>query len=613
VARQGRRVPARPGGGPHPAVISRNKADAAGAPTYPSTATLTEGSGTRTFASLTTAAGDWIVVSVVGENGDATALVNITPSHGSLTFTRQVDAGGTGDVRAQIWTAHEDPVTGGGSRVITMTPSPSATHSYHAVATVVRNSTGPGSTGTSITGQTVSVVRSKDNSGLFMAVGDFTTGPVGSPTWIPGGSTIASQAGVQATYIHGRFDYAGAAGTSSSGISSPTYTTPSVAVLEMWGTPAVVGSEPLVVTPPFVPVPIPGAKISSSQPLGNPAVPTRGPLVVTPTFTPAPISGALLFGPGAPAAVVSATATPQPLVVSPGFTPAPLIPAQVFFPTAVATTPNVSVVTPPYQPVPTPSVSITSSRPLGNPATSSPDPLVVSTPWTSKVPGALLFGPGAPTAPVVTGSTPGPLVVGPPNLPVPIPVTYLSASQPLGNPAVGTPEPLVVGPPFTPVPVPGARISGNPAAPVVSTVATPQPLVVSTFTLAPVPGAKVFSAPAAPLVAATPTPGPLVVGPPWQPVPIPKTYLTASYPLGRPAVASPQPLVVGPPHRWTQLTPAHLSGLVSVTYSCSTLRPSTGITAQPNTGTTAYALATTARPNTGTTARPNTGTTEDPC
>lgn len=366
-------------------------------------------------------------------------------------------------------------------------------------------------------------------------------------------------------------------------------------------------TQPLVVTPPFNVVPVPGVLITSSFPLGNPAVPTSQPLVVGPPFAVVPVPGAEIFGPGAPAAVVASSSSPQPLVVGPPSTVAPVPGARLFSPTAVAVTPRPLVVTPPFTPVPTPPVSITASQPLGNPAVPTPQPIVVTAPWTAPVPGAKLFGPGAPPAVVSTVGTPGPLVVGPPFTPVPIPLTYLSASLPLGNPATASPQPLVVGPAFTLSPVPGAKVFANPTAPVVVSSSTPGPLVVGpTFTLAPVPGAKVFAAPAN-----TPAPGPLVVTPPWRPVPMPKTYLSANFPLGNPAVRSPQPLVISPPHRWTPPTLA-LASRTFIDHFCPppTVRPNTGTTSRPSTGTTAYATATTSRPNTGTTSRPDTGTTE---
>jgi len=324
--------------------------------------------------------------------------------------------------------------------------------------------------------------------------------------------------------------------------------------------------EPLVVNTPWtstIPVPF----LGSSQPLGNPATGTPQPLVVGPEFTPAPIPGALLFGPGAPDVVVASSSTPNVLVAGPLFA----------FPPASA----------PF---------LSASQPLGNPAAPTALPLVVSAPWRPLVPGALMFGPGAPPAAISTVSTPGLAVVTPPWQPVVIPQTYLSASQPLGNPAVPTTSPLVVSTSWRPL-VPGALLFGSGApAVVVSAVGTPQPLVVSTSWRPTVPGALLFGSAA--IVATVGTPGLFVVTPPWRPVAIPRTYLFASYPLGNPAVASPQPMVVSRWHRWPTSAPALLLAAGGAVHSCTTSRPFTG---------------TTSRPGSGITTRPDTGVTDNPC
>jgi hypothetical protein len=307
---------------------------------------------------------------------------------------------------------------------------------------------------------------------------------------------------------------------------------------------------PLVAGPPFAWPVVPPPVVTSSEPLGNPATGTPQPLVVTTPWA-APATEPLLLGPGAPAAVVAAASTIEPLVAGPTFA-WPAIPP----------------------------VAVTSNKPLGNPAVGTGGPLVVSTTTVAKVPGALLFGPGAPPPPVTTVATPGPLVVTPPFAPVPIPDTTITWSAPLGNPATSSPQPLIITPPFTATQVPGADI---------------------------------FTAPAAPAVTAVGTPGLLVIGPPWQPVTIPRNYLTWSQPLGRPAVGSPKPLLVGPIFRWPVWTASLLSSGFAPVAVCFTPRPSTGTTARPDTGSTAYALATTARPSTGITVRPDTGETENPC
>lgn len=202
------------------------------APTYPDAKDLVEGTGTRAFAAVTTTAGDWLVVEVVSEQNTAGETFPATCP--TLSFSGQTDNGtGGGDCRILQVTA---PDAAGASRTVTITPS-SGTRLYRARLTVVRGSDGPGTgKATSLTAQTVSVARQGNNSGMFMAVGDFSAGAVGSPSWTPGGSTVASQQGSGATYLYGRWDDAGTAGTASHGITSPSYSTPTVAVLEMLGT-----------------------------------------------------------------------------------------------------------------------------------------------------------------------------------------------------------------------------------------------------------------------------------------------------------------------------------------------------------------------------------------
>jgi hypothetical protein len=198
------------------------------APTFGTTQNLAEGTGNRTLTAVTLAAGDYVVVQVIGEDG---ALANVTPSHASLTFTKWADGGASGDTRVQIWVA---PDAAGGSRAILCTAS-IAGRNYRVLATPVSGSGGPVTGAASITGQTVSYTRTGANSAMFMNVGDWSTGAVGSPAWTPGGATILSQQGAAATYIFGRWDDAGGTGTASHGITSPAYTTPAVAVVEMLG------------------------------------------------------------------------------------------------------------------------------------------------------------------------------------------------------------------------------------------------------------------------------------------------------------------------------------------------------------------------------------------
>lgn len=205
------------------------------APTFPAAANLVEGTGTRSFSALTTVAADWLVVEIVAEAN--TVGESYPPTATGLTFTLQTDSG-TGpstDVRVLQYTA---PDAAGGSRTVAITPS-NAARNYRARVTVVRGSPGPGTgKGQSNTAQSVSVTRQGAQSALFIAGGDFvTTGSVATVTWLPAaGATVASQDGTAADYVFGRVDNAGVAATATTGVNTPTLSTPSVAALEMLGT-----------------------------------------------------------------------------------------------------------------------------------------------------------------------------------------------------------------------------------------------------------------------------------------------------------------------------------------------------------------------------------------
>jgi hypothetical protein len=191
---------------------------------------LAEGSGTRSFANVTTQAGDYLVVQIIIEAGSSNTF---TPSGGGLTYDEEQNLdNGSGDVEIYQWTALDAT---GATRTVQIAQA-GGSMQWRGRLDVVRASEGPGTgIASSAVGQTVSVARQKANSALFMAVGDFSTGAVGSPVWVPGGTTTASQQGAQATYIFGLWDDSGQTGSDSTGISSPSYTTPAIAVLEMLG------------------------------------------------------------------------------------------------------------------------------------------------------------------------------------------------------------------------------------------------------------------------------------------------------------------------------------------------------------------------------------------
>lgn len=204
--------------------------------------TLAEGTGTRAFTSVTTLAGDYLVVQVGMENNNISSPSSVlAPTTTGLTFVLQNDTGDSGvsganRPRVYQWTALDST---GGSRVVTLTPVD--TPNYSARLTQVRGSAGPGGKANTGTAQTVSLARQSANSAIFINISDWSTGAVGSPVWTPGGTTVASQQGSAATYVFGRLDDSGTEGTGLAGISTPSYTTPAVAALEMQGMPIVTG------------------------------------------------------------------------------------------------------------------------------------------------------------------------------------------------------------------------------------------------------------------------------------------------------------------------------------------------------------------------------------
>jgi hypothetical protein len=207
------------------------------APTFPTIQELAEGSGTRAFTGIATAANDWFVVECIGEDGGL--ITALTPTCPTLTFLNQNNVGASNKTRIQQWTAQD--TAGSGSRVVTITPN-TGTNFWYAHITLVRGSAGVGTgKGTAGAAQVVSIARQGDNSAMFMSVGDWSAGAVGAPTWLPPeGITVASQQGTHATYVFGRLGDSDTPATELHGVSlvapSPTYVTPSVAVLEMLGT-----------------------------------------------------------------------------------------------------------------------------------------------------------------------------------------------------------------------------------------------------------------------------------------------------------------------------------------------------------------------------------------
>lgn len=207
-------------------------------PTYPATDHLAEGTGVRSHNAVSTTAGDYLVVEIEIEAGNANTF---QPAASGLSFTKQNDTGSNaGDSQVVHWTA---PDALGGSRTVQITPGGGSSLGYTSHLTVVRGSTGPGAKNVTAAAQSVSLARQGDNSGLIISVCDFNVGNPASVTWLPAGAaTQTTQQGTGATYCHGRLDDSGAQGTANCGVSSVVFSGASTAALEMLGTTAVTGA-----------------------------------------------------------------------------------------------------------------------------------------------------------------------------------------------------------------------------------------------------------------------------------------------------------------------------------------------------------------------------------
>jgi hypothetical protein len=417
-----------------------------------------------------------------------------------------------------------------------------------------------------------------------------------------------------------------AAATPQPVVAGPAFTWPAVRPAQTFAAPqatpvvtATVTPTALIVSPPFTPVPVPGANISASQPLGNPAVGTPGPAVVGPQFRwPLPTPAIITAGPvqpGAPRALVvtppwtpvyippvsitasqplgnPAVATPPAIVVTPP--PWRLTTQPQLFgpgaPTAVVSTtatPNALVVTPTFAWPLVPLNFTSSSQPLGNPAVGTPQPLIVSTPWSAKVPGAIITG--NPAAPVVsTTGTPGPLVVTPPPPVVLVPGARLFA----GAFTTTSPQPLVVSTAFLRLPVPGARISSNPLVPPAQRTFAPV-LVVTTPWVSDRGGV---------LLSRGTEPGAAVAD-----CHLPRPDIGDQVRPGTGVTTRP----TGTTTRPVTATTARTTATAARPGTGTTARP-TGTTTRPGSGATTRTTGTTSR-TTGTTSRPDTGDTDNPC
>jgi hypothetical protein len=190
------------------------------------------GTGTRAFPDAVVPSNPGkLVVRIGAENGNAVG--NLTPSGGGLTWTKRVEAN-AGDVNnafVQIWTADTastTPVT------VTITPSGGGSPSTAQYAATVDADPGTGiGVSSAGTGKT-RTINPATGSHVYGVVADWSAGATGTIAWTPSGATAdyAEQDAVHMTAWFGEWPSV-TTGSVAYGLSTPSPTTPSTAVLEI--------------------------------------------------------------------------------------------------------------------------------------------------------------------------------------------------------------------------------------------------------------------------------------------------------------------------------------------------------------------------------------------
>lgn len=191
---------------------------------------LAAGTGTRNHAPITVAAGESIVVATEWESGSIAGASTGVPTVAGLTFTQRgtVNIGDGTRVGMRIWVSDADAT--GGIRTVQMSGS---TGNYASHAWVDPGPIIGFNVAQIASGQSTSYARQTPNAALYIAVGDWSAGSIAGLTWFGGAVTAQAQQHSSGTYVFGLLADSGAVGTSSQGVSAPSFTTPSIIVLEV--------------------------------------------------------------------------------------------------------------------------------------------------------------------------------------------------------------------------------------------------------------------------------------------------------------------------------------------------------------------------------------------
>lgn len=205
-------------------------------------------STTPKTVSVTTQAGDVVVVYAVLENGNATGFSATTPSGNSITFTSQQQVHINNSwTDVGIWTGTD--ATGGTSWTLSLSASGLSGQHWGVGCMVFRGSDGIGvsnKANASAAAPSVSLTTTQDNSAIVVVSGDWDADDGSSRTWRTVNSitptngnglekTYSFDSGVYTAYA-AYYNDAGAAGSKTVGLTAPSSQTYSIAAVEIKGT-----------------------------------------------------------------------------------------------------------------------------------------------------------------------------------------------------------------------------------------------------------------------------------------------------------------------------------------------------------------------------------------
>jgi hypothetical protein len=189
------------------------------------------------FKSITVAIGDVLTVGVnIEDNNFTEALTNFAGTATTSAWTRVVGTNSGGNSRVGYWVA---TVTGAGTLTVRITISGGtpANSWWGASLRQWLNSEGAGASFAGLV-QSNNLTEQKSDSTILVNVSDWSATNPGTPTWNGGLTTVTSgrdTGGVHYSWALAKLDDADTVSTTNYGLATPTFTTPTMAMLEVLG------------------------------------------------------------------------------------------------------------------------------------------------------------------------------------------------------------------------------------------------------------------------------------------------------------------------------------------------------------------------------------------